>query len=373
MNNDENKPDSPGPLDEEQRLARLLRAVGKREDLPAHLSQSWEAGFRRELAQARSARRQRRWRQFAYSACLLVLVGVGLLLTLPGDNDPLPEVRVVSVHGNGVTLQAGAASAGAAAVGQGVTLPSTVATGSDGLLALRYGQYDVRLNHQTRLRLQRDKLELLAGEIYVSDFSGYSNNSKSKSNSTAASGSSGNNIASTSNSSSNPGTATGLLVTTPFGEVRDVGTQFTLGLEPERMVARVRRGAIVLAAGRNQYRADASDGGARQLVINQASEVRVTDIAPSGEPWQWIYQSGPQFVLEGNTAFGFLQWVAQESGLQLKFASDSAKVYAHTTMLHGDINGIDPLEALQPVLAATDLSAALVGQRQLQVTLLPRY
>ena len=83
---------------DDREIGLLLRAAGRREQLPPQLGQRWEAHFRRELQSVRAARRRRR--QLQGAAAALLVVAVSLLLWLPGREMPTPPaVRVVAVTG----------------------------------------------------------------------------------------------------------------------------------------------------------------------------------------------------------------------------------------------------------------------------------
>jgi hypothetical protein len=55
--------------------------------------------------------------------------------------------------------------------------------------------------------------------------------------------------------------------------------------------------------------------------------------------------------------------------LRLEFTSPAAEIHARGTLLHGDINGLDPERAVQPVLAGTDLVATVKAGSTLHVAL----
>ena len=109
---------------------------------------------------------------------------------------------------------------------------------------------------------------------------------------------------------------------------------------------------------------------ARRVSVNR--EFELSSSAVGGQQWPWIYQLATDFRLEGSTSYDFLQWSVAESGLRLVFASDSAEIYARTTILHGNISSLDPETAVAPVLATTHLRAQPSSEQTLLVRLLPR-
>lgn len=318
-------------------IARLLRAAGPRERLPADMRQRWDRHFRAELAPV-TRRRAGHRRQVILGLCAALLVAAGTLLTyrLPPAT-PAVDIRVS--HSSGATrgLLPGGSETTLRA-GQRLTSGSMVSTGDDGHLALTYGSHELRLNRRTRLRFADGRIALEAGEIYASDREAQ-------------------------------GPRHPLRIATRHGTVRDVGTQFTVAVFPDQTVTTVRRGAVLIDTGRGELRAEAGPDGASRLTIDRDRQVHSESVAPGGSEWRWIYRAGAGFELDGRTAYEFLAWSVGESGLRLEFASPGAEIYARTTRLHGDISTLDPEQAVAPVLASTDLVAEPVAQHTLRVTL----
>ena len=320
---------------EEQDIGRLLRAAGPRQELPDDLRQQWEQAFRRELAPALARRGQVR-RRAVLGLCASVLVaGVALLFTVNQPATPQISIRVSHVSGDHRLHGAGAGSLQA---GQLLPPGSRVSTGDNGRVALSYQGYDLRLNGATAVTLGAKGIELKAGEIYASD-----------------------------DQRSNP--AQGLLIATPHGTVRDIGTQFMVTLQPDQTITTVRKGTVLVDPGNGDVRVEASGGAAMQVRIGTGQQVHRQQVAPSGDDWRWIYQGGPGFELEGSSAHEFLQWSVAESGLRLEFATQAAEIYARTTLLHGDLGDLDPEQAVDPVLATTDLRAELAAGNTLRISL----
>ena len=317
-------------------VARLLRAAGPREQLPDTMKQRWEEQFRRELQPVlkRRDRGRRRW-VMGLCASLALLVGTFVLIRTP-PGDVAPAIRVSQALG-GSRIIAPDMGELALLAGQRVPPGSIINTGENGLVAISYGAHELRLNRHTRLLVYADRLELEAGELYASDHG-----------STAA--------------------GAPLVITTAHGSIRDIGTQFTVTAYPDRTVATVRRGIVLVNTGREELRAEARPGSASRLIIDRDMNARREQVAPTGTDWNWIYQSGTNFTVEGKTAHDFLQWSVGESGLTLVFASKGAEALARTTRLHGDIGGLDPERAVDAVLASTDLVAERSADNTLRIS-----
>jgi hypothetical protein len=320
---------------EEDDIGRLLRVAGARQALPAALQQRWEQQFRTELDRAR-ARRTRRHRWMGLAAGLAAIAGALYLLQPPVD-PAVPAIRVTAVSGShSLALPQGETAR--VVVGETIKAGGTLSTGDDGSVAVRWGAYDLRINRDTKLTLTLDGVFLQQGELYASDDPGRIGQIQ-------------------------------LSVSTPHGTIRDHGTQFMVEVRDDRTVTTVRRGAIELHAGGRDYLAEGESGIATRMSVDARSQVQKERVSPAGNAWQWIYRAAPAFDLDGKSAWEFLHWSVNQSGLELVFTTPEARAYARRTLLYGTIDDMDPESAVTPVLATTDLTVAredgklLVGLR----------
>ncbi|MCZ6830851.1 MAG: FecR family protein [Gammaproteobacteria bacterium] len=322
---------------EEQDIARLLQAAGRREELPVHLKRSWEASFRKELAPVIERRKWRQHRRvFALCASFVLLALVGLF-TLRPPTVLDQEIRVSRVIGEAL-VTAPTGEEVLARNDQQLEAGSVLITPADAYLSLIFQDYDLRLNSHSQIRIDTDGVHLLAGEIYISNESGRWPREP-------------------------------IVVHTPYATIRDIGTQFTVALAGDQVISTVRRGSIVVNTGAAEHTAEAGNNPHR-ITVNQRREVSSSEL--SAEQWTWIYPLAPVFEIEGSSTYDFLQWSVAESGLKLAFASDSAETYARITTLHGDISSLDPEQAVAPVLSTTHLRVQRSDANTLLVKLLPR-
>tara|TARA_R110001599_G_scaffold289553_1_gene492505 strand:- start:16964 stop:17971 length:1008 start_codon:yes stop_codon:yes gene_type:complete len=322
---------------EDDNIARLLRAAGPRKQLPPDMQQRWEQQFRAELKPVLERRGHSR-RNWIMGLCAsLAVVAVTIVLLQRPSPAVGPQILVSHINGDSQLLQPDAA-AQKMVTGQQLEVGSTVNTGADGIVALKYGHYDLRINCDTRLLIEEDQLVLQSGELYASDY-GFN------------------------------GTAPQLSIRTAHGVIRDIGTQFTVVTSADSTVTTVRRGAVILDTGQQELRADPKHGYASRLIVDGTLQVREEQVASSGADWDWIYFGGTNFTLEGSIAYDFLQWSVGESGQQLEFASPGAETLARTTRLHGDISGLNPEQAVLPVLASTDLTAEHLADNILRISI----
>lgn len=325
---------------EEQEIARLLRAAGPRKELPLSLQKQWEKQFRANLEPALRERKQRQLRnskRIAFGLCASVaLFAMVFAFTVLPPPITTATIRISQINGQPV-LHSNSGARSQLHEGQRLSEVGVISTADHEYVALSYNGYDLRLNSNTRLAFIPGGLVLQAGEIYASDVGAK--------------------------------TTQALLIETPHGSVRDIGTQFTVSLTPQETVTRVRRGAVVVDTGTTQVKVLADEAGAALITMDEQKQVRQSRAAPSGADWQWIYHSAKQFELEGSSVLAFLQWSTTETGLQLKFANQAARIYAETTLLHGDLGALDPEGAVSPVLTTTDLQAKRVGDSTMVVSL----
>jgi hypothetical protein len=65
--------------------------------------------------------------------------------------------------------------------------------------------------------------------------------------------------------------------------------------------------------------------------------------------------------MDGQPASALIAWVARETGRNLRYATPQVEQRAATVILHGEIRHLAPLEALEAMLATTDLWVELDG------------
>lgn len=324
---------------EEQDIARLLRAAGRREELPQALKERWEERFREELKPRQKRRHHLRYFAVGIAAGIVAL-GVATILSLPNTHVSPRTISVASISG-GVHLMNSDEGKEELRVGQHLSTGAKLRTGPRGFVAVRHGGYDLRLHNGSTVSLHYNSITVDAGEVYVSNEDSDPEEGKIK-------------------------------VLTRYGEIEDIGTQFTVRVDQDRVVSTVRRGAVLVTTPSEEYRAEAQSETARQIIFNDQQLLDISDHPPTGPAWEWIYQSSLDYKLEGQSVFDFLQWSSGETGAQIQYATQSAEIYARVTLLHGDLNGLNPDEAIEPVLASTHLRVERRGDRHLRITLPPR-
>lgn len=311
-------------------IARLLQMAGPREKLPEELKDSWEQKFRKELDAAAVSRQSRRrnWLGGIAAAVALCAVAITLLVRTPGPALPLVQVSALS----GIPeLLSPTGKTSELTVGMAIPPGSVIRTGSMDRAGIAYAGYTLRLDVHSEIQFHPSEIQLHKGQLYASD-------PEQKIGQTQ------------------------LNITTPHGVVRDIGTQFTVQVDALSTVATVRQGSIQMITDSSDFQVEAAGGSATRVSVDSAGQVHTAEVSASGEGWQWIYPIAAPFQLEGKSVHQFLQWSVSESGRELEFATASAELYARRVLLHGSASGLDPDQAVGPVLEATDLYAQIQGE-----------
>jgi FecR protein len=143
-----------------------------------------------------------------------------------------------------------------------------------------------------------------------------------------------------------------VLVHTPHGLVRDIGTQFEVRARGSAFGIRVREGEILINRGGAEMTARAGEG----LHLDREGRYVRSTIPIFGPEWAWTSTIAPQFQLEGGTVRQFLDWVAREQGWRWRFADSDTARRAAGIVTHGALEGYTPEEALAIVLPTCGLS-----------------
>jgi ferric-dicitrate binding protein FerR (iron transport regulator) len=148
-----------------------------------------------------------------------------------------------------------------------------------------------------------------------------------------------------------------LMIVTPAGTARELGTQFELRVENAALRLRVRGGSGAIDRG-----GQATAGGAGEGVsIDVMGGIKRASIAPDATEWQWAEAVAPAPDIDGKSAASLIAWVARETGRRIRYESSVVEARATTVILHGNIRHLPPLDALEAMLATTDLEYVIDG------------
>jgi ferric-dicitrate binding protein FerR (iron transport regulator) len=287
-------------------IAALVRLAGRRPPVPEDAARRVREAVHDEWMQTISRRRRTRWIGSA-AAVAAAVVTVVVLRMMPSTPLPAPQ-RVVVAGGqtNGAVIFANDAY--------------EVANGSTASLV--WGNATLRLDGGTRIRIASlTELSLERGAVYVD--SKYS----------------------------------GVLIRTPIGSVRDIGTQFEVRLAADRMRVRVREGRVALQHGGATHSAVAGI----ELDADARGGVTQHSIAKNGAEWDWVLRAAPPIHLDGRTLAEVVASVTRDQGVKPVW-SDAAARSAASMRLHGDVP-LTPAEALDTALVASGLTSRTDGDR----------
>lgn len=315
--------------DQDKEIAEVLKAAGAREKPPAAVEQAVREGLRSDwlVLVAEGCRLRRRRAGFAIAAGLAI-AAIGGWLVAPqfsGGGDAFGSVTLAS---GDVQVRTGFFGDWTpATIDQSLTTGQALETGVDSHVALGLpGGVSLRLDGGTRAILASPtEIILERGALYVDA------------------------------GPASPAAAR-LVVATPAGLVRHVGTQYEVRLLGSGVRLRVREGRI---EWRSKAGAVEQGRGGEQLTIAGDGSVERQETALYGESWGWIEAATPGIELEGLRLSEFLAWAARELGREVQFDRPETAHEAESIILHGSIRGLTPEQALEAVLATTRVRASI--------------
>ncbi len=146
-----------------------------------------------------------------------------------------------------------------------------------------------------------------------------------------------------------------LTVATSLGNVRHLGTQYSVSATGSRLEVAVREGRVQWSgsAGREPLEAGAGEA----LRIPAAGVVERLVVAQDDPRWAWLGALPLPFELQGASLSAFLEWYSRESGRVVSFGGPGEAARAREVLLSGSIAGLSPDEALQVVVASAGVTA----------------
>ena len=148
-------------------------------------------------------------------------------------------------------------------------------------------------------------------------------------------------------------------IATPIGVARDLGTQFEVHYLADNLRVRVREGIVLV----EQEGMDFESGASEQLDLNHTGRVVMSRIKPDDEAWHWTQLVAPHPQINEQPLTVLLEWVARETGKRVEFDKPQVKTKVSRTILHGSVQNLPPMRALDVMLATTDLDYVLLDDR----------
>ena len=313
--------------DPEVERERLLRQLFARaEPRPQPPASDTEEIRRAVLAEWDAVTGRRIWRKrAAFGAAAAAAVVAAFVFVGGGPEPSVPNQLVARVEQvQGVVTTATGARLGA---GSGVVAGTRLDSG-EGQIGLRLASGgSLRIAPHSRVVLVGgDEAELLAGALYFD---------------------------------SEAQRSAEFAVLTDLGRVRDVGTQFLVRLDDERLDVGVRDGLVNVTRGAVS---DTAAAGERLVATQAANGLRRDSIPTFGDDWEWAERLAPPFDINGHTLGEFLEWFEAQTGRTVVFADPEVERTKRSAVFAGSID-LPLMQKLSAALAANDLTYVLDGER----------
>ncbi len=315
-------------------VAQLIRVAGRRAEPPAEAYEQTLAAAIATWDQVQS-RRRRRWLA-TLAASVVLAIGVAFLVINLSPRTPPSIGHTDRIIGT-VEVRSDSQREWSALREELQSLPPgtqlRTLAGSRAGIMLEPG-VSLRLAEATEIVLESgSRLRVLTGKIYL-DTGG--------ARSTSA-----------------------IEVITEAGTATDIGTQFEVLYQGRDYRLRVREGRVLLRRDAGEVDGRAGD----QLTIRAGGALERSHVGQDDPDWDWVESLAPAPDINQQPVTVLLTWVARETGRAVRFATPDIERKAGTTILHGNIRHLLPLEALSVMLATTDLEYALPDEATILIRL----
>jgi len=311
----------------ENTLEELFRHASVREKPPHEDEQAIRQALHEQWKElTRKNKRRRTFMTWAAVASVALAVVVGLNLGKnPVSNVPVMEIAQVEKLEGRVLNQPSGDSTGINLESSAVLEPGNrIVSAEKSGLAIRWMSGEsIRVDEHTELRLtSASAMELVSGRIYLD--------------------------------TSDAETSSKLVITTPSGTIRHLGTRYMTEVSAGGTSVSVREGRVQVL--HSKWAAEASAG--EQLNVNVAGGYELEPVVTYGPRWQWTEELAPAFISNGRTIADFVAWVAHETGRVVEFSSPQAEQLAAETQLRGQVD-LEPMRALTLVMQTSDLTSEI--------------
>jgi ferric-dicitrate binding protein FerR (iron transport regulator) len=258
-----------------------------------------------------------------------VLLSIAFVLNLGDIGPQVAPISVASVNRvTGETAIQLTTSAGQTAIQPNIEL-STLAelvTGDDSRIALTWNEGGtLRLDTNTSVALvSPTEIRLNRGAIYYDSYD-YESQSNAR--------------------------ADAITITTPFGEISHVGTQFSVRMQENSLLLRVREGtAKVTGDFETSLISEEREG-----LFDSQGKTLEQHVNPYGESWRWAEEIAPLYSASGKSPKEVLAWIGRETGRKLVYASPESLALAQSQKISG-LENVSPEQALTAIPYATQLA-----------------
>ncbi len=318
--------------DEDVRV--LLELAGQRHEPPQQVRERVHAAALAEWEQLEQPleHSQRRW-PLAAAALFFVAVTGGLLVNQM-IQDSAPVAQIAYQSGTVDWVNNGDQDA--------QVYPSAqLITGADGFADIRLTDTtSLRVANNTSVRIQNNAaITLRSGKIYIDS----------------------------------PDQRESVTVSTRFGTVTDIGTQFEVQTldERQRLEVAVREGQINLQTSSQQFIASARNGWGDILQVDARGELSKQRVATTDKRWLWTQDAAGGFDPTNTNVHDYLVWASREIGLELNYVSPLVEARAKRDPWQGSlpISAVDTESVLMAINEGTDTFDAQLTAHRLVVDL----
>jgi len=289
------------------------------------LSAEW-----RQIATHRKRRRQLAGLALAAS----VLVAVGFAISVSGTfSSPAPAIQLAVVEKQAgrarILADESAEKFEILRIDSGLMSRQVVETGPGSVTGLLWihGQ-SIRLDENTRVRLESSGLiRLDRGRMYV-------------------------------DTAKSAAKAETLLISTPAGLVRHVGTRYMTVVSLAGTTLSVRSGKVMIDLEGIEHLVSRGE----QINVGGDGQRTMQQIETWGEQWQWAERSSPTIDADGKTIAELIDWVAGETGHTVEYASSDAERQARNTIFRGQLE-LEPMKALSTITQTSGMDAQVLDGR----------
>lgn len=277
----------------------------------------------------KTTRRQRIVRKaWPWAIAAAVLLSITLMLNLGGvgpENVPLTVAKVNRVTGDTAVLLEKAGSQVAITPNTELSTFTKLATGENSRIAVSWNSGgSLRLDTNTKVALiSPTRISLTQGVVYYDSYD-YESRSSAK--------------------------AKAIIITTPYGEISHVGTQFSVSVQESSLLLRVREGMAQIT---NDVETALIDAGSEGLITSQGIMGR-QHVNSYGAPWHWAEEIGPLYTASGKSPEEVLAWIGRETGRKLVYTTPESLKLAQSQRISG-LENVSPAQALTAIPYATRL------------------
>ena len=324
--------------DDARMIGQIIQAAGHREAPPrADYEQVFTAAEIAWREKTASRRRRKRLSALVAGSLAAAIAIVAVLSTQTPTPSGDPGVILQKAIGT-VSVRTGSSNAWRLVAGDGsdISIGSQIRTNGNSFagLVLEDG-LSLRINQNTNVAISSVRqITLASGSVYV-------------------------------DTGKADGASHQIEVLTPIGTARDLGTQFEVRYRDDQLRIRVREGQVFV----RQDETDFESAAGEQLELDADGGVVVSRIRPDDPAWNWTQLVAPYPQINEQPLTVLLNWVARETGKRVKFEAPGIRLKVSNTILHGSVRNLPPLEALDVMLATTDMDYILLDSSVILIRL----